>query len=346
MKFTLPPNEYEENQRFSHNNYERPLLSEINSIQNRLLADQRAKLKKIPNASFSYGTYFKSMIKFIGVLAVLAIFVAFILSIVEERTRREDLETIIIAVLFAGPIIVATAYFVCGYVYGAIIGFLGTPIAYPLFLLKQSIVKAFVKSKIERIENHTRSAIETQTAPLKSRIELHRRETEQRIKDYKNAFEAEASKLSGTFLESPLSDEIVTWLTTKFVENVRNTDNAPHLKKINAILSFDVRKTAVVCDRETYDFEKHRCENLPDVLTQTALAMALATRIGDQTIALCDTHGSESKSLSASSSDTTVTPCYTYFREGEGVSQKHELCVIVTLTYTAPNGNYKPRQKW
>lgn len=91
---------------------------------------------------------------------------------------------------------------------------------------------------------------------------------------------------------------------------------------------FTVFANKITCNLGTYDFEIKRCANLPNPLAQTVLARAIASAMQLNIIM---------KYLQDNSGTDIVTNMnYTY---GENN-------VTTTLTYTAPNGNFKATRGW
>lgn len=84
----------------------------------------------------------------------------------------------------------------------------------------------------------------------------------------------------------------------------------------------------ITCNLGTYDFEIKRCSNLTSPIEQTALARAIASAI-QLNIVMKYPQDESGTSIS-------IYIDYNYSTE----------CPTTTVTYVAPNGNYRAVEKW
>lgn len=153
-------------------------------------------------------------------------------------------------------------------------------------------------------------------------------QTDKDVAIYKSEFEAEAQRMSVNFAESALATEVIEWMSVGFSAAITAADRAEHIEKVVVPFCFKIYTDKIVCDRGVYDFKVKRCANLTSPLQQAALARAIASAIHLNIIMEypSDTSGTEHM----------ITTNYEYT----------SCSVEVTITYTAPNGNYRPVQNW
>lgn len=230
-------------------------------------------------------------------------------------------------------------YFVCCIVVGLLSLVLGAVVASFLMIVSFVLWGCFsisrYKGKKETYETGVRGAQYATTAErtqTEQSVHAIEEQIKHEIEEYQKLFEAEAQRVSVEFAESELATEVINWMTDGFSRTIDATDRRSHIEKINVPFFFNVYASKITCNRGTYDFEIKRCANLTSPLQQTALARAIASAIMLR-IAIAypqDPSGSESK--------TDIS--YTYAGVG---SDEH---VAVTMTYAAPNGNYRSVKHW
>lgn len=148
------------------------------------------------------------------------------------------------------------------------------------------------------------------------------------IAAYKSDFEAEAQRMSVRYAESALATEVINWMTEGFARTIDATDRRSHIERINVPFSFNVYTNKITCNLGTYDFEIKRCANLTSPLEQTAIARAIASAI--------QLNITMKYPKDASGTDFVLNISYAY-------AENH---VSASITYTAPNGNYRSVQSW
>lgn len=134
--------------------------------------------------------------------------------------------------------------------------------------------------------------------------------------------------MSVRYAESALATEVINWMTEGFARTIDATDRRSHIERINVPFSFNVYTNKITCNLGTYDFEIKRCANLTSPLEQTAIARAIASAI--------QLNITMKYPKDASGTDFVLNISYAY-------AENH---VSASITYTAPNGNYRSVQSW
>lgn len=145
---------------------------------------------------------------------------------------------------------------------------------------------------------------------------------------YKSEFETEARQMSVRYAESSLATEIIDRLTNSFASAIVAADRRSHITTIDVPFSFNVYTNKITCSSATYDFETKRYSNLTGPLEQTAIARAIAAAV-QLNITMKYPHD-------ISGTDFKLDISYTYVEDH----------VSASITYTAPNGNYRSVQSW
>ena len=180
---------------------------------------------------------------------------------------------------------------------------------------------------------------EEQIAANKQEQENERKRLERKIEEinstylkmyenYVKNFELTAQQESVKFAESRLAKEVIEWMTDGFSKTIDATDRRSHIERINVPFAFNVYTNKITCNLGTYDFEIKRCSNLTSPIEQTALARAIASAI-QLNIVMKYPQDESGTSIS-------INIDYNYSTE----------CPITTVTYVAPNGNYRAVEKW
>lgn len=189
------------------------------------------------------------------------------------------------------------------------------------------------------IDKVAMSAFNDNEANIASRISMENRELDKKIEDikkeaevekqhYLKAFESNAQNMSVQFAESELAKEVINWMTNGFEKSIDASDRRSHVEQIVVPFQFKVLVNKITCNLGTYDFELQRCRNLTNPLEQTALARAIATAIQLNIIMKYP--------KDASGTDISINIDYSFASDYP----------TTTITYIAPNGNYKPVRNW
>lgn len=145
---------------------------------------------------------------------------------------------------------------------------------------------------------------------------------------YFSEFENNAQNLSVQFAESELAKEVIEWMTNGFCKTIDAADRRSHVEKITVPFVFNVFNNKITCNLGTFDFELKRCRNLNSPLEQTALARAIVSAIQLNIIMKYP--------KDSSGTDISIDISYSYTNEYPAT----------TITYVAPNGNYKAVRGW
>lgn len=170
--------------------------------------------------------------------------------------------------------------------------------------------------------------IEEERKNFEESVEKIKQEYEIRFSEYVKLFEKRAQDLSINYAESAVAVEVIDWMTAGFSKTVDSADRRSHIQEINVPFVFRTYRNKIECQLGTFDFEIKRCDELRNPLEQTALARAIAAAIQ-----LNITMG-----YPQDASGTTVVTNIFYDYNDDNV--------VATITYTAPNGNYKETRSW
>lgn len=163
---------------------------------------------------------------------------------------------------------------------------------------------------------------------LQKEIQNIRNEAQNEKYKYLMEFEKNAKSMSVQFAESELAQEIIEWMTKGFSKTIDAADRRSYREVIEVPFVFDVYDNKITCNLGTFDFELKRCRNLNNPLEQTALAIAIASAIQLNVIMKYP--------KDSSGTDISIDISYLYTSEYP----------ITTITYVAPNGNYKAVRSW
>lgn len=145
---------------------------------------------------------------------------------------------------------------------------------------------------------------------------------------YVSEFETTAQKMSVQFAESDLAVEVIDWMTSGFIKTINAADRRSHIQEINIPFVFKTYYNKIECNLGVFDFEIKRCRNLNGPLEQTALSRAIASAIQLKIIM--------EYPKDVSGPNNVIDIGYTYSDD----------LVNTTITYLAPNGNYKSVRDW
>jgi hypothetical protein len=195
---------------------------------------------------------------------------------------------------------------------------------------------AIDKSAKNNYENNQVNAdyrIREEESSIEKEIQKIQSDAQKRKNQYLTEFEINAQNLSAQFTESEPAKEIIEWMTNRFCKNIDAADRRNHIEKITVPFVFNVCKDKIICDfghsdYEHFDFELKRCRNLNSPLEQTALARAIASAIQMNIIMKYPED--------STGTDISVEISYSY----------SDYYPRTTVTYVAPNGNYKAVRGW
>lgn len=231
---------------------------------------------------------------------------------------------------------------------------------FPLFALATVFDNIFVAPFCRMYNKNKRKKLDSEIKQLELEIEKYRIEEceffemlEGENESYRIGFEKEAERLSANYENSPITKEISSWLAGDFIMELERTDRSSNVENVTATLEFDVKSYTIEreplrhiykdyrsAEPRSYDFDKHRCAELPDVLSKAALARAIASQIKETVI---DSYKKDSSGTSYELDVkykyvSIVTDKYQFVRDPEYVT--------VYLTYNAKNGSFKPIESW
>lgn len=172
------------------------------------------------------------------------------------------------------------------------------------------------------------SAIYNLQASTPKLIQEMKNETDRKIKMYYAKFEEETKKVSTHFADSQLMNEVVNWMTEGFTRIIDAADRRRHVEQINIPFLFKVFTNKITCNLGVYDFELQRCRDLTSPVEQAAMAKAIASAL-----------------------QLNIIMKYPEDKSGTKISIKINYsfssdCPATTITYVAPNGNYKSIRDW
>ena len=344
MEYKVLPSIYASQQREHEDEYERQKNNQLNTIvaqKEKEYNDKANKLYKRLDIDKGFGSYMTTICTGVGILLFIMAIGMGIFGLVSQTPDGFGWKILgVIGGVICGAIAGAIAGFIGGFVYGGILGIVLCPIAYPMFRGVCNIIMKKAKLQYREIEKEKARAVENIRQPVLAEIAQHRRETEHIITQYTEEFEQEAQKLSVNFANSTLAKEVIEWLAAGFLKTVKAANRASHIEKIVVPFDFHVEKGEIRCNIGRYNFEEHRCEQLPNVLAQTALARAIASQVQLNMIMQYD------KDASGTEYKIDITYKYPEQVKSSYYSSQPRDYVSAHLVYTAPNGNYKPIQKW
>ena len=190
-----------------------------------------------------------------------------------------------------------------------------------------AICGSMITSRNEQIAANKQEQ-ENERKRLERKIEEINSTYQKMYENYVKNFELTAQQESVKFAESRLAKEVIEWMTDGFSKTIDATDRRSHIERINVPFAFNVYTNKITCNLGTYDFEIKRCSNLTSPIEQTALARAIASAI-QLNIVMKYPQDESGTSIS-------INIDYNYSTE----------CPTTTVTYVAPNGNYRAVEKW
>lgn len=191
----------------------------------------------------------------------------------------------------------------------------------------------FINREQSSSERNAKLELAQEGSRLRQAIEDISAHADQDSAAYRAEFEAEAQRCSVKFVESALAKEVINWMTDGFARTIEAADRRSHIEKLVIPFNFNVYAYQITCNLGAYDFELHRCARLSSPLEQTALARAIASAI--------QLNITMKYPQDMSGTAFKIDIGYTY-----AGSAPADLHASVTITYTAPNGNYRPVSGW
>ncbi|MGN0465509.1 MAG: hypothetical protein ACI4F9_04070 [Lachnospiraceae bacterium] len=150
----------------------------------------------------------------------------------------------------------------------------------------------------------------------------------QQINQYKKEFDEQAKKLSVSYANSKLAQDVISWMTEGYSKRIAVEDRRPHIKTVEVPYGIKVYTNKITCNQGEYDFNIHRCKNLETPLDQTALARAISNAIRLNIMMKFP------KDPSGTKPEVKIKVKYT------------EQYPEVNLIYIAPNGKYVDVTSW
>lgn len=184
------------------------------------------------------------------------------------------------------------------------------------------------KSSYEDSQANADSRVKEEEYFIEKEVQKIQSDAQIEKNQYFNEFENNAQNLSVQFAESELAKEVIEWMTNGFCKTIDAADRRSHVEKITVPFVFNVFNNKITCNLGTYDFELKRCRNLNSPLEQTALARAIVSAIQLNIIMKYP--------KDSSGTDISIDISYSYTNEYPST----------TITYVAPNGNYKAVRCW
>lgn len=222
-------------------------------------------------------------------------------------------------------------------IYGTILCGILLPIAYPIYKL----ICVAINKKADAYNANLKDALTKETDKANAELELATNELRaplnQDIADYNEQFEKAAQKLSNNFARSSTTMDVVQWCTQLLIRNILGANRSTYNEEISIECKITVEANKVEFnDYDTYNFNEHRCEPLEDGLSQVALLKAICTQIQPTMLLQYE--------KDPSGTEYSIEVNYYYTNAEDDFDTK---CIAAaSLIYKAPNGNFKPLEKW
>ena len=245
--------------------------------------------------------------------------------------------------IFAGIFAGLALVFLALPLYGSILLCVLCPILYPIYLLICSNVNKSREKHNLKMEEEMAIEVTKIDNELEKAISQIESSYDKKATDYTSKFELEAQNLSVKYSTSTLAKDVITWISNHYYKLIKAENRESHVQFLETPLEFSVYKDKIACNGlGYYDFEKHRCSNLPNTLSQAALARAIASQVQ-----LSVTMQLE-KDPSGTSYKIDIEYNYTYDKSYSYHLEKYvgDEYVTAIITYKATNGNYKPVEEW
>lgn len=190
------------------------------------------------------------------------------------------------------------------------------------------LIDKSAKSAYDDNQANADSRIREEESSIENVVKKIQSDAQSEKSQYFSEFENNAQNLSVQFAESELAKEVIEWMTNGFCKTIDAADRRSHVEKITVPFVFNVFNNKITCNLGTFDFELKRCRNLNSPLEQTALARAIVSAIQLNIIMKYP--------KDSSGTDISIDISYSYTNEYPAT----------TITYVAPNGNYKAVRGW
>lgn len=148
------------------------------------------------------------------------------------------------------------------------------------------------------------------------------------MEQYYQEFENQAQQLSVQYASSQVAQEVIGWMTDGFYQTIDAANRKSYMEVIEVPFMFQVFEDKISCNLGIYDFEEKRCQSLDSNLKQAALSRAIASAIQVNIVMKYPEDVSGTK--------VRINLSYEY----------SDVACKATITYVAPNGNYKPVREW
>ena len=212
---------------------------------------------------------------------------------------------------------------------GAIGVFLGVSCGSLSLIVILGVIGCFI-GKI--IDNGKHDKINKQAETEKERLEQEILQicikNQKEYDEYEREFEAAVQARSIEYTGSELAQNVISWMTEGFCNDIKSFARDAHIEKIEVIFCFRVFADKILCNLGEYDFIIHRCSNLKDDLSIAALARAIATAL----------QVNVSVEYPQDISETPVSVDYTVQYSDDNAA--------VRMVYSAINGFYRPVEQW
>lgn len=351
MEYNVSPSVFADEKKTAYNAYVDERYDELEKSidEKEQECEEKAEKMIVRDKSFKayLGTFIRGTSKVLYALvfvAAIAVGIGFAIFVAQsEWSKFDDTERIVLpicAVLAYGFGVWIAAKIVKalgGFIYGGLFGLILCPIAYPIYCSVCNKKNKDTEMEYSELEKELERVTDQMEKSCEADVDKRMEKTQQEIAQYTESFEREAQSLSHKYSSSPLTNEIVEWVAGDYLKVIKNADRASHIENINVSFDFAVGKYEIKQKYGAYSFNEHRCETLPNVITQTALAMAIASEV--------KTNISNYYEKDESGTEYNVNVTYDYIVKRINDSEDCDY-VIVSFSYTAPNGNYKPVQKW
>ena len=349
MEYNVFPSVYEAQERGKEDSYKKQKTKQMEQSVQEKTKEYGKKSSRVKRYEKTFGSYLSAFCTGVGVayfvisiLTVIGLAIYYILTLGGLEGYVKILACVggVIGGAVVGAIAGAIAGVVGGAFHGFVFGVVFSPIGFPIYRVVCNKKQKKAVIKLQEIEREKSEAIERIKESISAEIAKHSGETEHRITQYTEEFEQEAQRKSVNFANSELAKEVIQWLADGFLKTVKAADRASHIEKIVVPFRFNVEKGEISCNIGKYNFKEHRCEQLQDILSQAALARAIASQVQLNIIMQFD------KDISGTEYKIDIAYDYYGHLESNPFSSYQTEYVLVNLVYAASNGNYKPEQKW
>ena len=352
MYYSISPQEFISQQKGRAAAYERQQRQQLEQSINDIKENYDDKKRSVKFYDKGYGIYFKGTMEIVEkawfIIALIGCAIAGALygyefaPLLGQTGTMQYVVLLVAAVAGAiiGYIFRSVIKFFGRYIYGAPVALILTPIAYPIFRSVMDKRNQESNDMLTNLETNKQNEITELQKQIYGEIDQYRRQIESEIQEYQEGFDLEAERRSEDFAHSELAGEIIAWLVEEFTKDINEANRAAHIERINVAFNFKVAENEIVSPYSTYSFEEHRCENLPNLVSQSGLAIAIAKNM----ISAVE----REYHMDASGKPYTIEATHRYdstkMAGNDGTIKRNFVCA--ELIYSAENGNYQPIKKW